>query len=665
MCGIAGLVNLRSDSPPPDRALALRMASALRHRGPDGYGLYRDRHVALAHARLSIIDLDGGWQPMASHDESLWVCFNGEIFNYLELRDELAAKGHRFRTKSDTETLLYAYAEWGESMIDRLNGQWAFVLWDIRARRIVMSRDRVGICPLFYTVHDGVLRYASEVKSLFQDPAVPRGWSRDGLDEALTFWCAVAPETPFAGVRQLPPGSVGILDLDRDSAPRVTTRWRAEFPTTRPTEGPEARKVAHVRRVLSDASTIRLRADVPVGSYLSGGLDSTIVAALIAGNRDVPLRTFSVEFEDREFDETEHQKAAVAHLGTSHASIRCSDADVARVFPDVCWHAEAPLLRTAPAPLFILASLVRKSGYRVVLTGEGADEFFAGYDIFREDRVRRFWARHPDSKLRPNLLLRLYPYLQRSPVTQVEMAKAFFGKNLTKTDDPFYSHRPRWDATSRIKLMLSAGFKEGIASDAATNRLRASLPTDYLAWTPLARAQYLEITTLLSGYLLSSQGERMMMGNSVEGRFPFLDPDVMEAGDALPDDLKLRGLDEKHVLKRAMGDLLPESVRARKKQPYRAPVVAPFFRSGVPDYVEECLSETAIRDAGIWEWKPVSSLVSKCRKTLGEAMSNTDDMAFCSILSTQLVHRDLVRGARLDAAGAQPGRLGVDVDRVT
>jgi asparagine synthase (glutamine-hydrolysing) len=664
MCGIAGLINLRTDAPLPDRELALRMARALRHRGPDGFGIYRDRHVALAHARLSIIDLDGGWQPMANAEETLWVCFNGEIFNYIELREELTAKGHHFRTKSDTEALIHAYAEYGEAMVDRLNGQWAFVLWDIKRKRAFFSRDRVGINPLFWTVHQGVLRFGSEAKALFQDPSIPRAISREGLDEALTFWAPIAPLSSYAGIHQIPPGAVATLDLDRDAEPKVSVRWRPSFPLERP-RGDEAPLVSRVREAVSGGATIRLRADVPVGSYLSGGLDSTVVAALIASNRDVPLRTFSVEFTEHEFDETEYQRAAVAHLGTSHASIQCGDAEIARVFPDVVYHAEAPLLRTAPAPLMILAGLVRKSGYRVVLTGEGADEFFAGYDIFREDRVRRFWARHPDSKFRPQLLNRLYPYLQRSPVAQVEMAKAFFGRNLTQTDDPFYSHRPRWDVTSRIKLMLDPGMRAGVGETAATERLKGQLPADFMRWTPLARAQYLEITTLLSGYLLSSQGERMMMANSVEGRFPFLDPDVMDLADALPDQLKLRTLDEKHVLKQAMRDILPPGVLERKKQPYRAPVVQPFFASGTPDYVEAVLSPDAIKDTGLWQAQPVASLIAKCRRTGGKSMSNTDDMAFCAVLSTQLIARDLIQGARVLTAGDDTsGKLGVDVDRV-
>jgi asparagine synthase (glutamine-hydrolysing) len=651
MCGIAGIVNVVPGAP-PDRELALRMAAALRHRGPDGFGLYRDAEVALAHARLAIIDRDGGWQPMEA--DGVWICFNGEIFNYVELREELAAAGHAFKSQSDTEVLLRAYLAWGVELFDRLNGQFAFAIWDPARRRVIFARDRTGILPLFWTVHSKSLRFASEVKALFADPAVPRAFSPEGLEEALTYWSALAPLTPFAGVHQLPAGSVAVLELGKDREPRVVSRWTPSFPPEPPARHEDA--VERVREAMAASSTIRLRADVPVGSYLSGGLDSTLVAALVARHEDVPLRTFSVEFGDREFDESEFQRAATAHLGTSHSAVMCSDAKIAEVFPDVVWHAEAPLLRTAPAPLLVLSRLVRESGFRVVLTGEGADETFAGYDIFQLDKVRRFWARHPASAWRPRLLMRLYPYLARSPVAQVEMAKAFFGKNLAATDDPFYAHRTRWDATARIQLMLAPPMK----SAGALERLRARLPPDFMRWSPLARAQWLEMETLLTGYLLSSQGDRMLMASSVEGRFPFLDPAVIDLAASLRDDDKLRVLDEKHVLKRAAAPLVPPAIRSRQKQPYRAPVARPFF-TGAPEWVEECLAPAAIEEAGVWLPAAVAGLAAKCRKTGGERMSNTDDMAICAVLSAQLLHRELIARPRAPGA-AEP--LGVDVDRV-
>ena len=490
MCGIAGLVTLaRGDERPAHRALALDMARALWHRGPDGFGVYRDGGVTFSHARLSIIDAEGGWQPMATQDGSVIVCFNGEIFNYVELREELSARGHVFRTKSDTEVLLLAYVEHGPALFEKLNGQFAFAVFDKRTDRVLFCRDRAGILPLFWTVHDGVLRFASEVKALFADEAVPRAFSPAGLEEALTFWAPIAPATPFAGVYQIPPGAVAVLDRGRDREPRVLSRCSPAFPTTRRSR--DAGAEALVRSRFAAASTIRLRADVPVGSYLSGGLDSTIVAALVARRKDVALSTFSVEFADREFDEASFQEAATKHLGTRHASVRCTDPAIAEVFPDVVWHAEAPLLRTAPAPLLILSRLVRDSGYRVVLTGEGADEVFAGYDLFREDKVRRFWARQPGSTCRPQLLLRLYPYLARSPVAQVEMAKAFFGRNLTSTDDPFYSHRPRWETTSRIQMMLAPHVREAAPTGSGVAGLQARLPADFSRFSALGKAQWL------------------------------------------------------------------------------------------------------------------------------------------------------------------------------
>jgi asparagine synthase (glutamine-hydrolysing) len=664
MCGVAGLFNLDPALQAPDRALALRMASMLDHRGPDGHGIYRDRHVALAHTRLSIIDPEGGWQPMSDADGRVWVSGNNAIFNYIELREELVARGRRFKTQCDTEIFVQGYLEWGPELVDHLNGQWAFALWDSRAERLMLSRDRAGILPLFWTVHGGVLRFASEVKALFADPSVPRAFSAEGLDEALTFWAPVAPLTPFRGVNQLPPGATAVFAAGStapQSMRRVWPKFRAAAEPPRAGASEETGAIVNVRAALQHAASLRLRADCPVGSYLSGGLDSTILASMIAGHRDVPLRTFSVRFEDAEYDEAQYQQAAVDALGTAHASVLCRGSNVAEVFPDVVWHAEAPLLRTAPAPLYVLARLVRDSGYRVVLTGEGADEFFAGYDLFREDRVRRFWARRPESTMRPLLLQRLYPYLARSPVAQQSMAKAFFGKNLTTTDDPFYSHRTRWDTTARLKFLLSGDVR--VPGDAAVERLRASLPADFLEATPLARAQFLEIITLLWGYLLSSQGDRMLMASSVEGRFPFLDPDVMSLANALPDDLKLAGLNEKVALKRAFAGDIPDSILRRKKQPYRAPVVAPFFSPSIPAYLEEVLAPDAVRAAGVLNPDAVGQLVAKCRATRGVGMSNTDEVAFCSVLSISLIARDIVGGARLHPR-SPPGRLGVNVDRL-
>ena len=290
----------------------------------------------------------------------------------------------------------------------------------------------------------------------------------------------------------------------------------------------------------------------------------------------------------------------------------------------------------------------------MVLTGEGADEMFAGYDLFREAQGAALLGPPPQPRDAPAAARRLYPYLARSPVAQLAMAEAFFGTNLTATADVFYAHRPRWDTTARW-LLLSRELRA--ADGTAVERLRASLPPAVANLSALARAQFIEVRTLLSGYLLSSQGDRMLMANSVEGRFPFLDPDVMALADALPDELKLSGLQEKVALKRAFADRIPASILRRKKQPYRAPVVRPFFSPSIPDYVEETLSPQAVAAAGVLEPKAVAGLFAKCRATGGQGMSNTDEMAFCAALSLQLIARDLI-GGRATQPTATSGQAG-------
>jgi asparagine synthase (glutamine-hydrolysing) len=654
MCGIAGIVTLRPAAEPPSRNALLRMAAALKHRGPDEFGLYRDGRAGLAHARLSIIDLASGQQPLADQDERTWIVFNGEIFNYLELRDELIARGHSFRTKSDTEVIVQAYRAWGEAAFERLQGQWAVALWDSRAQRLVLSRDRVGICPLHFCEHDGRLYFASEVKAIFAaDARIPRAFDADGLDQVFTFWCPVAPRSVWLGVSELPPGHVRVYE---GGTVREHAYWTPRYPvaTDEQFTGSIEDAAAEVRSALDAASSQRvLRADVPVGSYLSGGLDSSLVAALgrrVAGER---FQTFSLRFEDAEYDETAWQRLVARTVGSEHYEVLVSRDDIAAVFPDVVRHAERPLLRTAPAPLFLLSRLVRRRGIKVVLTGEGADEIFAGYDLFREGKVRRFWARAPGSKWRARLLERLYPYLERSPVAAQAMARQFFGRGLDAHASPGFAHQMRWRSTAALKRLLSREMRSG--RDAAAELL-GDLPEEFSRWASLSQDQYLEIRTLLSGYLLASQGDRMLMANSVEGRFPFLDEKVMALANSLPPEWKLRVLDEKHILKKAAAELAPPEIVARKKQPYRAPDALAF--TGGSEWVEEMLSEAALRRAGVFDPALVAQLDRKRRGAQGQ-FSNADNMALVGVLSTQLLHRELIARRETETTIA----LRTDVDR--
>jgi asparagine synthase (glutamine-hydrolysing) len=336
----------------------------------------------------------------------------------------------------------------------------------------------------------------------------------------------------------------------------------------------------------------------------------------------------------------------VAHLGSDHYEVLVSRQDIAGCFPDVIAHTERPILRTAPAPLFLLSRLVRDVGIKVVLTGEGADEMFAGYDLFREARVRRFWARQPDSQVRPRLLERLYPYLSRSPVAQQGMARQFFGRNLSAWQEPGFSHDTRWHTTSSLKRLFHPALRDEVAAERSGDviaDLLADLPTEFPRWSFLAQDQYLEIRTLLSGYLLSSQGDRMLMANSVEGRFPFLDANVIELAASLPADYKLCGLDEKHVLKRASEGLVPEAILKRKKQPYRAPDALSFVGHQAPEWIGEVLSPRAVIEAGVFAPAAVAQLWKKLRAQGGAGQfSNADNMAIVGVLSTQLLHRQMI-----------------------
>ncbi len=663
MCGIAGIVGLTPAAEAPDREALLRMAGALRHRGPDEFGLYRDPRAGLAHARLSIIDLSTGQQPLANEDGTLWIAFNGEIFNYIELKGELVARGHRFRTKSDTEVIVHAYEEWGDAAFARMNGQWALALWDARRGRLVLSRDRLGVRPLYTCEHAGRLYFASEVKAIFAaDSSISRSLDPVGLEQTFTFWTVVPPRSVFSGIAELEPGHVRTYENGRV---REAAFWVPEYPESpdRATLFPGSLDdaVAAVRGALDQATSLRmLRADVPVGSYLSGGLDSSLVAALgrkFAGDR---FHTFSLRFEDAEYDETAFQRAMVARLGSEHHEVVVGRKDIAAVFPDVVRHTERPVLRTAPAPLFLLSKLVHDNGIKVVLTGEGADEMFAGYDLFREGKIRRFWARRPESTCRPRLLERLYPYLTRSPVSQQAMARQFFGRDLDRAGLPGFAHGPRWQTTAALRRFFSGEVRAAVAGRDVVAELLSSLPAELPRWSPLAQDQYLEVRTLLSGYLLSSQGDRMLMAHSVEGRFPFLDKEVVALADSLPPQHKLFGLDEKHVVKRAARGLVAEEILSRPKQPYRAPDALCFVGPRVPEYADELLDTPAIAAAGVFDPAAVGQLWRKCRSRANESQfSNADNMALVGVLSTQLLHHELVRRGPEVADVA----LATDVDR--
>ncbi len=635
MCGLAGLA--RRDP----RGVAVetldRMSAALRHRGPDGCGRYVGARVGLAHVRLSIIDVGGGAQPLGNEDGSVLIVYNGEVYNYLELRAELVAAGHRFRTRSDTEVLVHSYEQWGTAMLGRLNGQFAFAIYDRRTDSLLLARDRFGVRPLFYSIAHGDLVFASEAKALFASGEVEPVLDPVGLDQVFTFWAARPPWTVFRGVHALQPGCFAVW---RDGALRHGRYYELEYPEEGE-ESPDA--IPALGRLLESSVALRLRSDVPVGGYLSGGLDSSIGCALAARESPFPLRTFSITFDDPQLDEREFQRLVAGQLKSHHFVRAIGPGDVAAVFPDVVWHAESPLVRTAPAPMYLLARLTRERDIKVVLTGEGSDELFLGYDLFKETALRLFCLRQPQSRSRPRLFDRLYPYLDSRSRRGDFWRRSFLDAGAGALDDPLFSHLPRFLLTSRIKDFYSADLRATLAETDPLEDLRASLPPAFSTWSPLNRAAYLEMVTLLSPYLLSAQGDRMSLAHGVEARYPFLDHRVFEFAARLPTGSKLRGLKEKSILRRWARDVVPAAVQRRPKQPYRAPDIPAFYSPEPVEYVQDLLDDRSLARSGLFQPEAVAGLVRRCRA--GVATGFRENQALVAIVSAELWHQQFINSA--------------------
>jgi asparagine synthase (glutamine-hydrolysing) len=657
MCGIAGIY-ARPGSEAP-RELLLAMAGELRHRGPDGTGLYVDGSFGMTNNRLAIVDLAGGDQPLSNEDGRYWVMQNGELYNYVELIEELEGLGHRFATRSDTEVIAHAYEEWGPACLERMNGDFAFAVWDRREQQLFLARDRFGIRPLFVAELGGDLVFASEAKAILRHPDARRELDPGSLVETFTTWCVSPDGSAFPGIRELAPahylvaGPEGIREERR--------WWDLRFSDAGDVS--PARRAAlaeELDALLADATRLRLRADVPVAAYLSGGLDSSAIVALALEQMDETLYSFGIGFEDERFDESAYQDRLVGDRGLDLTRVTVGARDIAELLPRTIEMSEKPTLRTAPAPLLRLSRAVREAGLKVVTTGEGADELFAGYDVFRENKVRHFWAREPESALRPLLLTRLNAFIGKDLKRSGAFLVGFYRKGLTETDDPLYSHRLRFANTSRLLGLLDSDVVARAAERGdPAERLEARLPSWFGEMTSLGRAQYLEISTFLESYLLHSQGDRMLMGHSIEGRFPFLDYRVAEFAAALPDALRLRGLNEKYLLRKSVEHRLPAEIAARKKRPYRAPIVGAFVGADAPGYVRELLAPERLAAAGVFAPEAVERIVRKCEAGAPrDAVSETDEMALVGVLSTMLLHDRFVASPEL-AGPLVPDRVVV------
>jgi len=655
MCGIAGICHI--DGPNGISLNVIKsMIGVLGHRGPDETGVYLDDQVALGHARLSIVDLTSGVQPIHNEDKTLWIIYNGEVFNYPELTETLQRKGHRFYTTSDTEVILHLYEEEGPECLSRLNGQWAMAIWDARKKELFLARDRIGIRPLYYAIFNNTLFFGSEIKAIFVNENIPRAIDPVAMDQIFTFWTTLTPRTAFKDIYELPPGH-----YLKTSNGNVTLKKYWDIPLY-----PHAEQLdlapdeicGQILDLLQDAVRIRLRADVPVGCYLSGGLDSSAITALVVRHFNSNVRTFGIRFEEDGFDEGKYQNQMVSFLKTGHTEMQATNERIGESLPDCLWHSEKPLLRTAPIPLFLLSEVVRRSGYKVVLTGEGGDEVFGGYNIFREAKIRRFWAKFPDSQKRAELIGRLYPYIFKDPRLKRTL-QPFFGQGLDTTDDPIFSHLIRWENTSRLKTLFSDELTGAIGPYCGYEQVRQSLPKVYEQADGLAKAQYLEMAIFLSNYLLSSQGDRVAMAHSVEIRLPYLDFRVMDFMARVPSKWKVLGLNEKYILKKSFKSLLPHEITSRPKHPYRAPIKQSLLNDKTAAYTQEMLSETSLKKAGLFDANKVTRLMRKLRTP--SPPSEIDSMALAGVLSSQIVHRHFVE--EFPWKGVRPVCLDLLVDR--
>ena len=644
MCGIAGILNL-VDGPPPDLEILRRMGAVLRHRGPDSFAIEREPQVGLVARRLAIVDVHGGHQPYRNEDDTVVAVFNGEIFNYPELRNELGRRGHRFASHTDGEVLVHLYEEHGAGLCERLNGQFAFALWDRRARRLLLARDRLGICPLFYTHDSRRLRFASEIKGLFADPSVPRRLDPYGVDHVFTFWAPVGERTAFANVQSLRAGHCAVVEGGRL---RSRAYWTLPLPATGDARADDEQAIdqwAEELRVALDRSVrLRLQSDVPVGTYLSGGLDSSVLTHLAAHAWNGRLKTFSVAFDDPMFDESWYQERMARAVDTDHHVVRCTGRELGAVFPDVVRHAEAPVVRTAAAPLYLLSERARAEGIKVVLVGEGADEILLGYHLYKAVRAREWLAGGRASMSDEPLLRRILsfdPYYHPALVEEAAARPAELYLRLSgAAQGSFGVHELRWSHMAEAKGLYADAMREALADSDPRDDLRLALPAGFETLPPMRRAQLLDVHTLLSGYLLAAQGDRMSMSHSVEARVPFLDHHLIELLARVPDSAKLRALDEKHLLKRALGDRLPTEIAQREKAAYTAPAWS-AFSSPMPEYVDEVLSPRAVEAAGCFDPGAVARLREACR--LDPASVSDYFSAFVAVLSTQLLDRQFVQ----------------------
>jgi asparagine synthase (glutamine-hydrolysing) len=599
MCGIAGFYNYRTGAP-ADGPLVRTMTDAIRHRGPDDEGFHLDGPLALGMRRLSIIDLAGGRQPIGNEDGTVQVVFNGEIYNHRALRADLEARGHRFTTRADTEVIVHGYEDHGLGVLDRLNGMFGFALWDARARRLVLARDRLGIKPLYWTLtHDGLV-FGSELKSLLLHPAVGRTLDGDALRQYLAWEYIPAPRTPFAGVHKLPAATALVIEK---GAPRTEVYWRlrAESPVRSEAEAEEGLR-AHFERAIR----LQMEADVPVGAFLSGGLDSSALVATLCAVRGGPVHTFSIGFGEEDFDETPYARRVAGALGTVHRE-EILRPDCRDLLEEVTAFLDEPFADNSILPTFLVSRLARRE-VKVVLSGDGGDELFAGYDHYKAERLLEWYGRIP-AALRQAILRLLGNGVERQPTKHGGVRR-----RLRRLDEALAC--PAFLEQARLMVRSAGTQRDGLVAEGAGGSPEGWLDpfAAIIADSPyrpgsLAHQQHLDMRTFLADDILVKT-DRASMAVSLEARVPYLDHELVEFAFRIPAGMKLRGLTGKWILRRAFRGRLPEAILRRRKSGFSVPI-ASWLRHELAPVARDLLDAGRLRRQGLFRPEPVERLLDE------------------------------------------------------
>jgi len=651
MCGIAGLVNLAGTAPVPPGVLR-KMAQAIVHRGPDEDGYFERDGLGLASRRLSIVGLFDGRQPISNEDGSVTVVFNGELFDYPEVRPQLEAKGHRFRTHCDTELLPHMWEDHDEGMLEKLRGQFAVALWDQRRRQLVLARDRFGICPLFWTRQGDWLLFASEVKALIASGMVPIRPDPRGINHIFTYFALPGPVTCFEGIQCLIPGHyLKIRPGHGSEAGRIEERiyWEIDFPDAGQEVEPASPKqlAEDFEAVLTKAVERRLRADVPVVSYLSGGVDSSTVVALGThlrkSNGGSPIPTFTIEVDSPGLNEVSEARLVADHIGARPVVVRFGTKEALASYPELIRAAEAPVIDTSCAALLLLAREVHRQGYKVALTGEGADEWMAGYPWFKAHKLSNYLDAVPGLPL-GQWLRKGFVKWTGTDLARLQLPRTVAAVGGTNAWVDFYGLFSMAKAWFFSQQMWDQVGDHVPYEDLQLNLERAK------RWSPLNRALMLGGRVMLSGHLMCSKGDRVAMNSSVETRYPFLDEDVFAFMAKLPPHWKLRRFRDKYALRLVAERWLPKSIAWRPKAMFRAPFDS-FHGDGrsTPVFVDQLLSEQSLRKTGFFNVRAVThwrKAFRDLRKRSGLRLAI--EMGLVGVVATQLWYHTFVDASLAD-----------------